>query len=109
MNIKDINEVGKEARGMKHLVRHLEGKELTQNQAIEANCYGCMGGYTDGKQDCKIPECSLHPFMPYREGGPRKLKAMSEEQRRKASERMRSLRSSKSPRLLEDLKDDRQG
>jgi hypothetical protein len=51
MNIKDINDVGKEARGMRHFIRHLEGKELTQKQAIEANCYGCMGGYTDGKQD----------------------------------------------------------
>lgn len=46
--------------------RHLSGQRLTPVEAIKANCYSCMGRYSDGKLDCNVPECPLHPFMPYR-------------------------------------------
>lgn len=53
--------------GATQLRRHLAGKRLTQRQAILAKCCDCMGYYVDGRRDCRIPECSLHPLMPYRE------------------------------------------
>ena len=61
-----IKDVGIGARGRKELLKHLSGGRLTQRQAILAKCYDCMGYFTDGKEDCGIPECSLYPFMAYR-------------------------------------------
>jgi hypothetical protein len=55
--------------GVKALSRHRAGQRLTQRQAILAKCADCMGGYTDGRQDCGIPDCPLHPFQPYRDRG----------------------------------------
>jgi len=55
--------------GLKSLVRHRAGHRLTQRQAILAKCGDCMGGYTDGRQDCEIPGCPLYPFQPYRQKG----------------------------------------
>ena len=63
--ISDIKRHGKTARGKKELIKHLEGGRLTLKQAVNAYCYSCLGYYADGKQDCKMPRCSLHPFMAY--------------------------------------------
>ena len=63
--IKNIRQYGKTARGKKELIKHLEGGRLTLKQAVNAYCYSCLGYYADGKQDCKMPRCSLHPFMAY--------------------------------------------
>lgn len=64
--MNDITEIGIKARGRKELIAHKNGKRLTQRQAIYAKCFDCMGGYIDGKTDCDMPNCSIHPFMPYR-------------------------------------------
>ena len=56
---------GKERQGKRHLIAHLEGKQLTPRQAIHAWCYDCMGFYDDGAGDCERNDCPLHPFMPY--------------------------------------------
>ena len=56
---------GKERQGRRYLIAHLEGKRLTQRQAILAWCYDCMGFYDDGARDCESETCPLHPFMPY--------------------------------------------
>ena len=56
---------GKERQGKRYLMAHLEGKDLTQRQAIYAMCYDCMGFYDDGMRDCEIRTCPLHSFMPY--------------------------------------------
>jgi hypothetical protein len=60
------NAIGKRARGGKELKKHLAGDRLTQRQAIHAKCYDCMGGYSDGRVDCQLSDCSLYPFMAYR-------------------------------------------
>ena len=65
--IKDIKKYGKKARGQKELIKHLEGGRLTPKQAMLARCYDCCGFFADGKIDCCMPHCSLHPFMAYRE------------------------------------------
>jgi hypothetical protein len=55
------------AQGRMELRKHLAGKRITRNAAIKAKCYDCMGGFTDGKQDCQITACPLYPWMPYRQ------------------------------------------
>lgn len=63
--INNIRRNGKAARGQKELIRHLEGHRLTLQQAVYSHCYDCMGFYADGKVDCQMPHCPLHPFMAY--------------------------------------------
>jgi hypothetical protein len=63
--IKNIRQYGKTARGQKELLKHLSGQRLTLKQAVYAKCYDCAGFYADGKVDCNMPHCSLHPFMAY--------------------------------------------
>jgi hypothetical protein len=65
--VQYIEKFGITARGKQELIRHLKGDRLTMKQAILANCYDCMGGYGDGKTDCRIPGCPLYRFMSYRE------------------------------------------
>lgn len=64
--IKSIRKHGKTARGQKELLKHLAGQKITFKQAIYARCYDCMGYYSDGKVDCKMPHCALYPFNPYK-------------------------------------------
>ena len=68
-----IEQHGGGMRGRKELLKHLDGERLTMKQAILAKCYGCMGYFSDGRQDCKIDECPLYPFMPFREGEKRQF------------------------------------
>ena len=65
--ISDIQKHGKTARGKKELLKHLEGGRLTLRQATLAKCFDCMNFFSDGKVDCRMPDCSLHPFMPFNE------------------------------------------
>ena len=58
--------MGKSSGGRTQYVRYLKGDRLTQRQAIIAKCYECMGYYVDGRRDCKMSDCPLYPFMPYR-------------------------------------------
>lgn len=63
--IGSIRRNGKTARGQKELIKHLEGNWLTLKQAVNAHCYDCMGFFADGKVDCLMPHCPLHPHMAY--------------------------------------------
>ena len=63
--ITNIEQYGKTAQGKKEILKHLKGQRLTLKQAVYAHCYDCMGFYADGKYDCKMPKCPLHPFMAY--------------------------------------------
>ena len=68
MNGKMISNIkwhGKTAKGKKEILKHLSGQRLTLKQAVYAKCYDCAGFYADGKVDCNMPHCSLHPFMAY--------------------------------------------
>lgn len=64
--ILDIKRYGKTAQGRREILKYLQGKRLTRKQAILAHCYGCMGFYVDGKVDCRMPRCPLHPFMAFK-------------------------------------------
>ena len=54
---------GHKRAGQKDLINHLQGKRLTQRQAIKAKCYDCSGMGED--PDCENDECSLFNFSPY--------------------------------------------
>jgi len=65
--IAQIEKGGISSAGKRHLLRHLRGERLTQRQAILAKCCDCMCYHADGRTDCLMPHCSLHPFRPYRD------------------------------------------
>lgn len=70
MNLKRIAEIqkyGKTAKGRSELIKHFEGQRLSLRQAVYARCYDCTGYFADGKVDCNMPHCPLHPFMAYNE------------------------------------------
>jgi hypothetical protein len=62
-------------KGSSALKKHLKGERLTQRNAIEAKCCDCVGNYLDGREDCGVIECPLHPWMPYRKGRVRPKKS----------------------------------
>jgi len=61
--IDGIKKWGKQKKGMAHFIHYLEGRELTQRQAIHAYCYHCCG-YGE-QEDCEVLTCALYPFAPY--------------------------------------------
>ncbi|MFO0754028.1 MAG: hypothetical protein U0411_11995 [Thermodesulfovibrionales bacterium] len=64
--LETIKKYGVSAQGRKELMSYLKGKDLTLQQAVLARCYDCMSYFADGAADCKIPECPLYPYMPFR-------------------------------------------
>ena len=92
--IKGGDERKARCRGENEMLAMCDGKRLTQREAIYAQCFICMGYYVDGRMDCKMPDCSLYPFMPYRENkgektgtrrlSPERVKKLVEARHRKA-------------------------
>lgn len=65
-SIEEIKKMGHRAKGRAERTKFLEGKHLTRNEAIWAQCYDCQGGYIDGISDCKNHSCSLYGYHPYK-------------------------------------------
>ena len=86
--IENIQRYGKTARGQKEILKHLSGQRLTLKQAVLAHCYDCLGFYADGKHDCNMPHCPLHPFMAYNEERVKRTinKSLTEEHKQKMIE-----------------------
>ena len=57
---------GKRAQGKKEWDMIMDGKKVTRNGAIKAQCYDCMGGYHDGVGDCGCDYCPLYQYHPYK-------------------------------------------
>ncbi len=51
--------------GTANLVKYQAGKRLTASASIKAKCAQCMDNYVNGKIDCDLPMCPLHPWQPY--------------------------------------------
>jgi hypothetical protein len=62
-----VQKSGINSAGKTNLVKHLKGERLTRHAAILAKCCDCMGYLPDGRMDCRMPHCSLHPFRPYKD------------------------------------------
>ncbi len=95
--IENIRKHGKTARGQKELIGHLEGDRLTLKQAVYAHCYDCTSFYSDGKVDCGMKRCSLHPFMPF---NPYRKKMATRTMSKAHLDKMRAARRRKSNLLL---------
>jgi len=54
---------GTSRRGKTFLINYLQGKRLTQQQAIHAKCYDCDGMGDTG--ECDIETCSLYPYSQF--------------------------------------------
>lgn len=92
--IKNVRRYGKTARGQKELVKHYQGERLTLKQAVLAKCYNCAGFFADGKVDCSMPHCSLHPFMAYnqnREKGSKRTVSKDHMEKMRAARRQESI------------------
>lgn len=63
--LRDIESRGRMAIGKFPYVRFLKGEKVSPVARIRANCYACMGYYTDGKRDCCNELCPFYAFMPY--------------------------------------------
>lgn len=50
--------------GKSDLVKHLQGKRLTRQQAIKGKCYDCMG--LGEQYICDSLSCPLNSYSPYR-------------------------------------------
>jgi len=92
--LNDIENYGQRAKGMKERIKHLNGERLTFKEGILAKCYDCLGYYSDGKMDCKTPNCPLYGFMPYRTDKPSK-KVLSDDERTELQDRIQKGRPKK--------------
>jgi hypothetical protein len=63
----------KRAAGGKELFAYRETGKIGKAAALKAKCYECCGQYADGRFDCHIDDCPLHPFMPYLGREPKSL------------------------------------
>jgi len=98
---KGIEQHGKEFRGQKEFLKHLDGELITMKQAILAKCYDCMGYYSDKGEDCELPTCPLYSYMPFRKDKPKR--EMSEAQKEAMRENLKKARAATSkppPTLL---------
>ena len=90
----DVEKNWMSARGKAELISYLRGNRLSASQSIKAMCYSCNGGYDDGKDDCGVASCPLHPMMPYNPNK-KKIRTMSDANRKAAGERMKKARAEK--------------
>jgi len=65
MRLHDVKN-SKHSSGRTQYLKFLEGARTHPVGAINAKCFECCNGYVDGMQDCLVIDCSLYPFMPYR-------------------------------------------
>ena len=66
MDILESAKSGNRKAGQAFLIKHLEGKRLTKQQAIRAKCYDCDGMGESG--ECDLRECPLYPYSSFAVG-----------------------------------------
>lgn len=63
MNIEQVKKSTSRA-GKGELIKHMEDKKITRQQAIKAKCYDCNG--LGELNSCDIVSCPLLPYSPYK-------------------------------------------
>ena len=90
--IKDV-EGATLAKGKAEYLKWLKGKHISRKEAMDANCYVCMGYYSDGRGPCSVELCPCRDYMVY---NPERIKRyVSEEQKKASVERFASVRISR--------------
>ena len=67
--IKEIEANGLNARGKKELIAHLKGEKIKRSAAMRAQCYQCMGYFTDGREECIIETCPMYEYRSFKHKG----------------------------------------
>lgn len=65
MDLLQSAKQGKRRMGQIQLIKHLNGGELTRQQAIKAKCYDCDGMGETGV--CELKTCPLYPHSSFKE------------------------------------------
>ncbi len=81
--MEGLSTQGRGSMGFRLLKKFEGGERLTLKESVLAKCCECMGEYADGKLDCKLSDCCLYPWMPYRDSKPKGLKKLSPEHLKK--------------------------
>ena len=66
LRLENIKRHGIRAKGRNELIAFLNGKKLTRAEAMKAKCYDCMGYFADGTLDCKLKNCPMYDYRPYK-------------------------------------------
>jgi uncharacterized protein YjdB len=62
-----IDHDGLSAIGKTHLLKHIDGGKLSRKEAMQAKCYDCMGYFIDGRADCRIKNCPMFDYRPFKD------------------------------------------
>lgn len=81
------------AKGMRQLTEYRRGNaSLSPMQSILACCAECCNEYSEGRRDCEVSSCPLHPYMPYNPNRRKGTRKFSDEEKAKRAERLKRLR-----------------
>jgi len=90
-----VKKHGRKFKGRSEYLKYLEGKKLTPKQTMAAQCYLCMGYYSDGGVDCGLKICPMYPYMLYNPDRIVKTKNLSKEAKVKLRARLVEARKKK--------------
>lgn len=93
--IKEVESAPK-AQGKMEYLRWLKGEQISRKEAMDANCYVCMGYFVDGRGECSVRLCPMRDYMMY---NPERIKRhMSEEQKKASALHLEKVRFSRGAR-----------
>lgn len=92
--IKFVEAEGAHAKGRTEYIKFLKGQPLTFKQAVLAHCYDCTN-MEMGRGYCKVDSCPISLYHHYNPNKIRNKQPMTEENKKKASERMKKVRAKK--------------
>lgn len=81
------------AKGKAEYLKWLEGGKLSRKEAMDANCYLCMGYYSDGRGECSVKLCPVRNYMPYNPNRIKRTSNLSDEQKKGVRDRLQKARS----------------
>ena len=86
------------SKGKAEYLKWLEGGKLTRKEAMDANCFLCMGYFLDGKAECTVSLCPMRDYMAY---NPKRIKRPVSDKTKKASvERFKNARIARSDKQM---------
>ncbi len=65
-HLRDSATRARHSLGRKHYLRYINGDFISRSEAMLAKCSECTAFFADGLEDCKVYDCSLYPWQPYK-------------------------------------------